>query len=334
MKHYPHLYQDPQGALPRLANRAKRHDHAHVAVLLALYNGERFLGEQLESLARQTHRKWSLSIRDDKSSDNSVAVAEAFRATMPGRDVKIWGGEHLGFSRNFLALLSNVDANKTDFFAFCDQDDVWHPDKLARAVDRLSAIPPGVPALYCGATVITDARLRPIGRSPKLTRPASFRNALVQNIAGGNTMVGNQAALHLLKQAAEYVGPIPAHDWWAYQVISAVGGIVICDRDPMVKYRQHGGNNIGCNQGWRAKLRRIRGLIAGTYTTWSEQNMNALLPLADRMTPKNQDVFFEFMELRTLPPMPRLRAFRHSGLVRQSRAGQAALWVAAALGKL
>lgn len=334
LKHYPHLYQDPLGrALPRQRQRAKRNDHAHVAVLLALYNGERFLGDQLESLARQTHRNWSLSIRDDRSSDNSVPIAQAFRATMPGRDIRIWSGEHLGFSRNFLALLSSLDPT-TDFFAYCDQDDIWHCDKLARAVDRLSEIPAGVPALYCGPTIVTDARLRTIGRSPHFKAPPSFRNALVQNIAGGNTMVANRAALQILKQAAEYLGPIPAHDWWTYQVMSAAGGTIILDSEPMVKYRQHGHNNIGSNRGLRAKLRRLDGMLRGDLARWSEQNTNALAAIPKLMTPKNRDLLYDFMELRELDLRPRLRAIRRLGLKRQTRAGQAGLWAAAALGKL
>ncbi len=304
-----------------------------VEILMALFDGERFLGQQLESLARQSHRAWSLSIRDDGSRDNGPAIARAFATTMPGRAIQVRTGAHLGAARNFLALIKASDPG-ADFLAFCDQDDVWHPGKLARAIDSLSALPEGLPALYCGPTIVTDAGLFPIGRSPEFRRPPAFENALVQSIAGGNTMVINRAAADILQIAAGYRGPIPAHDWWTYQVITGVGGVVLRDDHPMVLYRQHGRNLIGSNAGTLARLARLRALARGQLARWSDQNIAALTAISPLLTPRNRALVEEFAALRAQPVRDRLRRLAASGIHRQTRGGQAALLAAAALSRI
>lgn len=333
MKHYPHLYQGsarrtllPSGATPQDAT-------PKVEILLALFDGARFLRDQLESIARQTHGNWSLSIRDDGSHDEGVAIAREFAATVPGRDVRIWGGTHRGFSRNFLALLEAADQG-ADYVAYSDQDDVWNPEKLTRAITRLGVLPSGIPAIYCGPTIITSADLTPQAKSPRLRGRPGFRNALVQNIAGGNTMVLNRAAMDVLRIAANYRGAIPAHDWWTYQVITGVGGTIVYDDEPMVLYRQHGANLIGSNRGTRARLRRIAGLVNGQFAQWSDQNIAALKAVSPMLTPGNSAALQDFIEFRGLPMTTRLKRLGTSGLHRQTRAGQAALWTAAAIGRL
>ncbi|MEM9032857.1 MAG: glycosyltransferase [Pseudomonadota bacterium] len=304
-----------------------------MAVLLALFDGARFLDAQLESIARQSHRNWSLSIRDDGSRDHGVALARDFATDHPGHDIRVWGGAHRGFARNFLALIEAAEAG-ADYAAYSDQDDVWSPEKLDRAIAKLSELPAGVPALYCGPTILTDANLVPIGRSYAFRHPPAFRNALVQSIAGGNTMVANRAAIDILRVASSYRGPVPAHDWWTYQVISGVGGTIIVDKNPMVLYRQHGANMIGSNQGTRARLRRLKALANGQLAQWSEQNLAALAAVSPLLTRGNRAVLRDFAELRELPLIARLKRLGASGLHRQTRAGQAALWTAAATARL
>ena len=337
MKHYPLLYQDRRGPLtntdlPRFLKDRPR-GASRVAILLGLFNGAGFLGDQLESLARQTHRNWTLHIRDDGSRDDSVGIARRFAATMPGRDIRIDLGAHRGFARNFLTLLASVPPD-ADAAAFCDQDDVWLPGKLDHALACLSDVPAGQPALYCGRTIITDRALTPIGTSPVFSRPPSFRNALVQNIAGGNTMVLNRAALEIVRIAAAYRGPVPAHDWWCYQLVTGAGGTVIYDRDPQVLYRQHGTNLIGANTGTMARLRRLAAIPSGQLSRWSDQNLAALGAAAPLLTEENQRILDAFRDLRALNPAGRLKNLGRAGLHRQTRGGNAALWMAAALGKI
>ena len=118
-----------------------------------------------------------------------------------------------------MSLLSDADI-VGDFFACCDQDDVWWPDKLERALQWLHTVPEHVPAVYFSRTRNVDASGNIIGCSPLFRRPPNFRNALVQSIGGGNTMVFNRAARELLVAA----GPVDvaSHDWWTYLLVSGL----------------------------------------------------------------------------------------------------------------
>jgi hypothetical protein len=300
----------------------------HLAILLGLRDGGRFLSAQLDSLARQTHRIWTLCVSDDGSTDEGPEIAARFARQTPGR-VTICQGPQAGFSRNFLSLLARVPVGAR-YAAWCDQDDVWKPGKTARALRFLTS-GGTTPMLYCGRTILTDATLTPIGLSPAFQRKPTFRNALVQSIAGGNTMVMNRAAIDLLTAAARYPGPVPSHDWWAYQIVTGAGGRVMFDQDPQVFYRQHPGNVVGGNSGPCARARRLVGLVRGTFRQATDQNLEALAFAADHFTAENRRVLRDFASLRRTPST---RSLASRGLYRQSRADTLALHTAALTGRL
>jgi len=213
-----------------------------VAVLLAAYQGARFLPAQLQSLAEQTYPDWALYWRDDGSSDATPALLGAFRAR-PSHAICDAPGR-LGAAGNFFHLLRAALAEPDmAYFAFCDQDDVWHADKLARAVARLGGLPAARPALYCARAILVDAALRPLGETPRLRRAPGFPAALTQNIAIGCTIVLNRAAAELV--AASRPPAETLHDWWSYLLVSAAGGAVLADPAPVLAYRQHRENAIG-----------------------------------------------------------------------------------------
>lgn len=330
MKHYPGLYHDGQ-TRQALAGRARA--AGHVAILMAVKDGAPYLEAQLESLARQTHGDWSLMLADDGSRDASRAIARRFAATMPGRAIRLTEGPRAGATRNFLNLVGQVPA-AADYVAFCDQDDVWRPEKLATALARLGALPPDRPALYCGRTQLVDAALGPIGLSRLPRRAPSFAHALAQNLAGGNTMVLNAPALALLRVAAQWPGPVPAHDWLAYQLVMGAGGTVLFDDIPQVLYRQHGRNLVGSNRGLRARTRRLRRMLRGDFRDWNGQNIAVLAALSPLLTPDNRTLLRRFARLRNAALPLRLAGLWRSGLYRQGVLGQAGLWAAAALKRL
>ena len=240
---------------------------------------------------------------------------------MPGRDIRISGGTHRGVSRNFLTLLREADP-RSDYVAFCDQDDVWDPEKLARAVDRLEEMPRGVPALYCGRRVVTDAQLTPLGLSQAVPRPPCFRNALVENIASSITLIANRAALDILRAAAEaHAGMVSFHDWWAYQVVSGVGGSVVHDPRPMVFHRRHD-----------AALSASTRYATGDRRHAIKQNIAALSAISPLLTPGNRALVNAFADFREATLTARLTGLRKARLHRQTRTGQAALWAAAITG--
>lgn len=144
-----------------------------VAILMATYNGERFLIEQLESFADQTVKDWVLWVSDDGSSDKTINILKNFADKFPLGKVNIVQGPKSGFARNFLSLLDGFNVIAKNY-AYADQDDVWYEDKLERAVNYLGRVPMGMPALYCSRTEYVDENLHHIGYSDDYQKPPIF----------------------------------------------------------------------------------------------------------------------------------------------------------------
>jgi glycosyltransferase involved in cell wall biosynthesis len=218
-----------------------------VALILASYNGASWLREQLDSLLQQTHHNWVLYWRDDGSGDGTIAVLEEFsHRAGQGRSVRIDEPTgRLGATGNFLLLLRVVadGLGERDVVAFADQDDVWLPQKLERGVAALRAAPADEPVLYCARQVLVDEELNALGLSRPLAQRTGFPAALTQNIATGCTMMLNRAAARLVAMSRPSTGTL--HDWWAYLLVTAAGGRLIQDDEPVVLYRQHALNLVG-----------------------------------------------------------------------------------------
>jgi glycosyltransferase involved in cell wall biosynthesis len=300
---------------------------AHVAILMGTRNGARFLRGQLASIAAQSHRDWRLVVSDDGSTDETRAILAGFAAEVgPGR-VEIREGPRRGFAANFLSLAGDP-AIHADFHAFADQDDLWLPGRLARGLALIGAVPPGRPALAGGRTRLVDEAGAPLGLSPEFRLPPSFENALVQSIAGGNTMLFDARAKRLFEAVPDV--EVVAHDWWAYQLVSGAGGAVVYDPEPFVLYRQHAGNLIGKNQGVRAQGRRLRLLLAGQMAEWTDVNLAALDRAAALLTPEARAKTALLRRARGGGVLSRLRHLRRLAPYRQTRAGTATLWLAGA----
>ncbi|HET9058664.1 MAG TPA: glycosyltransferase family 2 protein [Acidimicrobiales bacterium] len=206
-------------------------------VLLSTYNGGRHLAEQLDSLRAQTYPHMRLSVRDDGSIDCTVELVRSRLADFPGSRLDL--GPNVGAAQSFLSLLRGVGP-AVQFAAFCDQDDIWAPDKLEVAVGMIRDI--AGPALYCSAVTLVTDGLEAIKTHRRCTRGVSFRNALVENVATGCTIVLNRAAIDLVN--ARQPTALLMHDAWCYLVVSAFGTVVY-DPVPRVCYRVHSANAIG-----------------------------------------------------------------------------------------
>ncbi|MCK0140346.1 glycosyltransferase family 2 protein [Aliiroseovarius sp. F47248L] len=301
----------------------------HIKILLATYNGSANLEEQLQSISAQTHANWSILASDDGSTDDTRDVLDRFNKL--GHRVTVLDGPRSGAAENFMSLVRRLSDHTEDgdWAAFSDQDDVWLPSKLERAVNRLNAINDDQPALFCARTWITDEQLGGKRVSAPRPLPLSFRNALVQNVAAGNTIVVNKIGAKLLAEAAQEVEEVVIHDWWAYQIVSGAGGHLCHDDEPALLYRQHSVNQIGANDSKRAKLKRMAMLLSGTYTQWNKINVAAMRQSSHRFTAENQHILDEFARLHDLPVLQRMRSMKQLRLYRQTRASTAALWFAA-----
>ncbi|MGH1330018.1 MAG: glycosyltransferase [Paracoccaceae bacterium] len=300
---------------------------------MALHNGAQYLGAQMASIHAQEGVRWQLVVSDDGSKD---AGPNTLRKMRRAAAIKMQKGPQNGFAANFMSLLRGLP-DRPGFVALSDQDDHWLPDKLSRAVFALQQVPPAIPALYCARSVITDANLRDPRLSPRFQRPAILRNALVQNIVAGNTVVLNPAAAKLLRDCAreaEGIGTPVSHDWWMYQIICAVGGKVIFDPAPALLYRQHGGNAVGANRGMRAGLRRVNQVLSGHFGTWCATNLHVLSASMHRFTPQAKRELFLLRQLQSRALPKRIQALIKLRPYRQSLFGTATIIGAVLLGLL
>ncbi|MCK1716168.1 glycosyltransferase family 2 protein [Bradyrhizobium sp. 143] len=302
-----------------------------VVILLATRDGAEFLREQLESYRAQTYSNWELLVSDDGSTDSTVEIVYEFARCVSQR-VIVRQGPQQGFWQNFVSLVRS-DALDGDLFAYSDQDDIWFPEKLAKAVSWFEALPSDHPALYFTRTELIEEGGAPIGFSPLFLREPTFQNALVQNIGGGNTMVFNRAARLALRTTPADVALV-SHDWWTYQVVTGIGGIAHYDPWPSLRYRQHVENLVGANVGLRARLVRSFAFVGGRFAMWNDVNLNMLGSMRELLTPQNALVLARYTQARLVGWPKRLRLLWKSGVYRQSLLENLALFVGALFGRL
>lgn len=269
------------------------HSGSRIVILLPVYNGGDYLAAQIDSIIAQTWPSWLLVCRDDSSSDHSPAILDDYQTRHPER-ISILSDQdgNLGAAGSFSRLMEYAVANHdvyadretereqpvptaetppgtqppATYIALADQDDTWHPDKLRISLEAMQAREsqrPGIPLLVHGDLRVVDRQgelmassfMAYQGLNPART---DLESQLISNTVTGCTTLMN---MPLLKQAL----PIPAeammHDWWLSLVASAFGELVFINQ-PLVEYRQHGGNTIGARQherlqwNWRL-LRRV-----------------------------------------------------------------------------
>lgn len=309
-----------------------------VHVLLATYNGARHLPQQWASLEAQQGVEVVVHLGDDGSGDDTLAVLQRLEAARSGavREVRwMHAPPRRDAGRSFMLLLAHAlgDCPDAQWFAYCDQDDIWLPEKLAAAVEVLAPRTAAGPVLYGGRTLSVDEDDREQGLSPLFVQPPCFRNAIVQNIMGGNTMVMNRAAAALVAQSAGT--QVVTHDWFTYQIVSGAGGFVHYDPRAFLRYRQHGANAIGSNLGWRALWNRFVRMLQGEFRTWNEVNGAVLSQRTPSLTSANAEVLRAFLQARTgATPWGRLAWLRRSGAFRQPASQDLVLRVACALRRI
>lgn len=303
-----------------------------VAILLCTYNGARFLAEQLDSLEAQTYQNWVLFASDDGSNDQSLEILKQYQCKWPTGKLSIRSGPQKGFCKNFLSLACDAQI-RANYYAFCDQDDVWLPKKLEMALSNISNNQSAdVPYLYCGRTKYVDENLKPCGMSPLFAFPPSFRNALVQSIAGGNTMLFNQSAKNLMEKVG--MVDVPSHDWWLYQLITGVQGEIFYDREIWLLYRQHEFSLVGGNNSFRGKIERLWTLMQGHFKKYNDQNIKALNKVSHLFVKNHQEILKMFIALKNARLKDRVRLMQVCGLYRQTKSGTVSLFFAILANKI
>jgi glycosyltransferase involved in cell wall biosynthesis len=284
---------------------------------MGTYNGEKYLEQQLRSIASQTYTNWTLIVSDDGSTDSTCEIIKCFAKEFTEDKVVLLQGPGKGFAANFYSLLNrkNIDS---PFYAFCDQDDIWCENKLEEAINQIiiKELSPEKYCLYGSRTKLIDSKETEIGYSPCFVKEFTFSNALLQSYAGGNTMVFSRGLKAVFETLPANL-PIVSHDWILYIICSAMNGTVIYDREPKILYRQHGQNLVGSNTGVLSKLTRFNRLFAGEFKCWSKKNCMALECLKDRMPSENRRDYERFSTLNG-NIFRRITNFIKGGFYRQS----------------
>ncbi len=205
-----------------------------VKVLLSSYNGEKYIEEQIDSILNQTYENIEIYVRDDGSRDRTLQVLQPY---VDKGQIHLEAGKNVGFVESFFRLIGL--AGEADYYAFCDQDDVWLPDKICMAVEMLEKTDMSKPALYFSNYDLYDGDLNFMAHRGGKTPKISFRNSLVDCVSLGFNSVFNKKAYELtVKQMPK---KSTGHDWWMYMLCSGLGEVIYDDR-PTVKYRRHNAN--------------------------------------------------------------------------------------------
>ena len=229
------------------------------AVLMSTYNGEKFLREQIDSVLAQQGVDVCLYIRDDGSSDDTTAIIREY--TEKNINISFLQGNNIGVGSSFMALV-RAAGTTADFFAFADQDDIWLPEKLERAVSVLSE--KDGPWCYCSNQTLVDAESNVLRQRHEAAIDAGYMQILCNNMVTGCTMVWNKDLQELLVRNTEVPSPEllrkRIHDVWV-AMVAAVTGNIYYDPESFILYRQHENNVVGVREGsvikeWNKKLKK------------------------------------------------------------------------------
>ena len=224
-----------------------------IAVIMSTYNGERYLKEQIESILNQEDVELELFIRDDGSSDNTVKILNGYIS----EKVHVYQGTNKGYGRSFIDCLKI--ARDFDFYSFSDQDDFWEKEKLKKAVNLLMQKSKGknLPAVYYSNVKVTDAELNHIRTTKLENRKQTLESVSMRRSIAGCTMVFNKRLWSEI-----FKGPISedilsqGHDSFIISLCYALGGIVCCDKNAYICYRQHTSNTAGAPSSIKKRIKK------------------------------------------------------------------------------
>ena len=237
-----------------------------VLVLLATYNGEKFVREMIDSVLAQDFEDIKIILSDDCSKDSTAAILDEYADNFPGKITHYRSGLRFGCAqKHFMHLLQNF--HNAPYVMFCDQDDVWHKDKIRLTLEKMKK----TEGEECAPSLVhTD--LRVVDGSLNEIAPSFCENSvidgnrvalnqlLVQNVVTGCTMMLNRPLANLATSKQGGEDEMLMHDWWLAILAAAVGKIAFLNT-PTIDYRQHGNNSVGAKNVYSPSylLARLKG---------------------------------------------------------------------------
>ena len=240
-------------------------EHPTVCIIMSTYNAMKYVEAQVDSILAQDNVEIKLWIRDDGSTDDTVALLNG----KYGKDhrVTISCGENLGAAGSFMTALFACNLI-CDYYGFSDADDVWLSNKTEHSIGLLAELPVAEPAAVVTRLEVVNQELRPLGYTAVPERGLSFRNALIQTVASGAATTMNRAAFDKLRSACPKF--VVMHDAWVYLVITAFGRFLYSD-SPTLLYRQHATNVFGTGHSWRRRMAQRIGRLRHPVDAYRRQ---------------------------------------------------------------
>ena len=306
---------DPDPALPS------------IEILLATHDGEPYVGEQIASVLDQNSSDWRLTVRDDGSTDGTLRVVQELAARHPGRITVTARGSASGSAKqNFFEMLL---ASRARYVMFCDQDDVWLPDKVAQTLARMieleRRVGPGTPVLVHTDLSVTDADLHITADSMAHAQQLDGAESRLARLTVQNTVTGCTVMVN--RSLADLVAPpfdaAAMHDWWLAMVASAFGAIGFVD-SPTVLYRQHGDNAVGARPSRSLSYKANRlldgdGVRASLRASFVQADA-FLTQYADRLSAEQAELLRTYVAIPARGKVGRMLAIRRHGFWKNTAA--------------
>ena len=220
-----------------------------VEILLATYNGEAYLREQLESIVNQDYEDWVVRACDDASTDGTYNILKEYQEKYPDKFILVRNERGFGSAkRNFMNLMKH---STCDYIMCCDQDDVWLPNKISLTLQEMQENEQGdMPVLVHTDLKVVDANLNVLSESffehSNFRKEFELNEILIQNFVTGCTMMMNRPMMTLMSRVDD-CDRILMHDWIASILATSVGKVAFVDI-PTMLYRQHAVNSVGAKK--------------------------------------------------------------------------------------
>ena len=219
-------------------------------ILMATYNGAAYIREQINSILNQTDTEWHLTISDDGSTDNTTAIIDEYVDLYPDKIKRHHANKRFGNARDhFFYLMNNC---KADYILFCDQDDVWFPEKVQKIRSALDYYEKeygsDTPILVYSDMVVVDSKLNRISESFQhyqniINVPQDYKGIMLYNVASGCAMGINQTLADYSRLCVD-TQKTAMHDWWLALIAIRFGKLILLN-EPLSYYRQHNNNSVG-----------------------------------------------------------------------------------------
>lgn len=301
-----------------------------IAILMATYNGEKYLGEQIDSILNQTYTDFVCYIHDDGSKDNTNDVINRYCREYPDKIARLEGPPAGGSKANFLYLLRNVEA---DYYMFADQDDFWLPEKIEKSFKAIVELAPSsdIPKLVFSDMSVVDSELNIL--NPSFVRFSGFdvdnlyfNRLLCQNVVAGCTTIFNRK-LRDLSLNYKTEANVRWHDWWLALIAVGAGRISFVD-EPLSMYRQHNDNCLGAVKERGFDINRLKryakNILTFSQVKQTKERIRNFIVQAQELkwinlAPENEEIINELQCFYKVGKLKRIKLFIKYKIKRNAR---------------